>query len=233
MTRIPAIPTIYKEIQMKSRLEARIARRLDEYRIRWVYEAEGFQLGNVWYVPDFWLPDYNIFIEGKGVIDEESVAKPFRLAHYLKYEGKYATEKNRNGIIVLIVDSSLGAHTVDLREKGEWRLLGEELKIIQIWRASDKPEGTTQPHPEAREHREDVYTINAWWASYTKLWGLVARNLYWDRFLYNWLQIGVSTVVKYETQSDLMKSHHRRQANFSSFRNSNHLPTTVLDLRSK
>jgi hypothetical protein len=35
-------------------------------KIRWEYEKEGYSLGEVKYLPDFWLPDQQLWIEIKG-----------------------------------------------------------------------------------------------------------------------------------------------------------------------
>ncbi len=79
MTRIKAIPTMYKGHQMRSKLEARVAAQLDFQGIAWMYEVEGYDLDGVWYLPDFWLPDLRCFLEVKGLLDE-SVEKPRALA---------------------------------------------------------------------------------------------------------------------------------------------------------
>lgn len=62
---IKPIPTMYKGVTFKSRLEARWAVFFDYLGIVWFYEFEGFQLLSGWYVPDFWLPDLNCWIEIK------------------------------------------------------------------------------------------------------------------------------------------------------------------------
>lgn len=62
---INAIPTTYKGITFRSRTEARWAVFLDQLPIEWQYEAEGYQLQSGWYVPDFWLPDLDVFLEVK------------------------------------------------------------------------------------------------------------------------------------------------------------------------
>ncbi len=56
MRTIAAIPTTYKGIQFRSRLEARWAICFDVLGIEWHYEFEGYQMEDCWYVPDFWLP---------------------------------------------------------------------------------------------------------------------------------------------------------------------------------
>lgn len=64
---IKALPTRYREITYRSRTEARWAVFLDELRVPFSYEAEGFDLGGDWYLPDFWLPKPGVWFEVKGV----------------------------------------------------------------------------------------------------------------------------------------------------------------------
>lgn len=77
--RIKAIPTAYNGIQFRSRLEARTARLLDQLKVKWVYEAEGYDLNGTWYLPDFWLPEHRAFVEVKGIVDD-STKKTIKLA---------------------------------------------------------------------------------------------------------------------------------------------------------
>lgn len=64
---IKAIETAYNGYKFRSRLEARWARFYDELGIRYSYEHEGYDLGpHGWYLPDFWLPDQQVWIEIKG-----------------------------------------------------------------------------------------------------------------------------------------------------------------------
>lgn len=61
------IETIYKGFRFRSRLEARWAVFYDTLRIKWEYEKEGFDLGNgVLYLPDFYIPHLDCWIEIKG-----------------------------------------------------------------------------------------------------------------------------------------------------------------------
>lgn len=48
---VPAIPTTYRGVRMRSKLEARSARALDQLRIPWAYEPRVFGR----YLPDFQL----------------------------------------------------------------------------------------------------------------------------------------------------------------------------------
>lgn len=60
-----AIETLYNGYRFRSRLEARWAVFFDSLRIRYQYEREGFDLNGLWYLPDFYLPDYDYWIEVK------------------------------------------------------------------------------------------------------------------------------------------------------------------------
>lgn len=63
-----AIPTEYKGINFRSKLEASYAKTLDELEIRWAYEHNGYDIGGVRYLPDFWLPEIRTFLEVKGPV---------------------------------------------------------------------------------------------------------------------------------------------------------------------
>lgn len=60
------IQTFYKGYYFHLRLEARWAIFLDALNAKWSYEAEGFDLDGIWYLPDFWVHDWNVWIEIKG-----------------------------------------------------------------------------------------------------------------------------------------------------------------------
>ncbi len=78
--RIAAIPTTYKGVKFRSKLEAAWAEWFDSKGIEWTYEQEGYQLpSGTWYLPDFWLPGARVFVEVKGILDE-SIQKPIELA---------------------------------------------------------------------------------------------------------------------------------------------------------
>jgi hypothetical protein len=63
---IKAIPTTYNGTLFRSRLEARYAKVLDTYRIKWAYEVEGYEYNGIRYLPDFYLPKINVLLEVKG-----------------------------------------------------------------------------------------------------------------------------------------------------------------------
>lgn len=61
-----AIETVYDGYRFRSRLEARWACFFKTLGIEYEYEKEGYDLDGVWYLPDFWLPEQECFIEIKG-----------------------------------------------------------------------------------------------------------------------------------------------------------------------
>ena len=67
MKTITAINTEYNGYLFRSRIEARWAVFFDHVGLKYEYEKEGINLPfNGYYLPDFWLPELNIYIEVKG-----------------------------------------------------------------------------------------------------------------------------------------------------------------------
>lgn len=62
---IKAIETVYNGYKFRSRLEARWAVFFDNAGIEYEYEPEGFTDGNICYLPDFYLPKHNTYVEVK------------------------------------------------------------------------------------------------------------------------------------------------------------------------
>lgn len=77
-----AIQTVYQGYKFRSRLEARWAVFFDSLGIRYEYEKEGFDLPEVGrYLPDFWLPDYEAWVEVKpDKPTEDEMRKCFALS---------------------------------------------------------------------------------------------------------------------------------------------------------
>lgn len=68
---IKAIETKYNGYRFRSRLEARVAVLFDAMGFRYQYEPETFAITPCYgtsqaYLPDFYLPDYDIWVEVKG-----------------------------------------------------------------------------------------------------------------------------------------------------------------------
>lgn len=66
-----AIETYYKGNRFRSRLEARWAVAFDCLGIAWDYEVEGYVVSGKPYLPDFWLPQLNCFVEIKPTLPTE------------------------------------------------------------------------------------------------------------------------------------------------------------------
>ncbi len=67
MSELKPLDTLYKGYRFRSRLEARWAVFYDALGVKWMYEFEGFNLGNgLTYLPDFFLPDLNVWVEVKA-----------------------------------------------------------------------------------------------------------------------------------------------------------------------
>lgn len=66
MSEIKAIETVYNGYRFRSRLEARWAVFFDSAGVKYEYEKEGFDLGQVgYYLPDFWLQEPSCWLEVK------------------------------------------------------------------------------------------------------------------------------------------------------------------------
>ena len=66
-----SIPTQYNGTTFRSKTEARFAVALDELKIEWQYEPEGFDLTNgLRYLPDFYIKKYDTWVEVKGVMED-------------------------------------------------------------------------------------------------------------------------------------------------------------------
>jgi hypothetical protein len=88
---IKVIESAYNGYRFRSRLEARWAVFLDTVGITYRYEPEGFDLGGLWYLPDFWLPSLRTWLEIKPEVptgdDAEKVIR-FHEAIYSLPDGQ-------------------------------------------------------------------------------------------------------------------------------------------------
>lgn len=86
---IKPVETKYRGYRFRSRLEARWAVFFDHLGVPWEYEREGFDLGkHGWYLPDFWLPKEQSWLEVKPdiPIDEHAAAKAVTLSKITGYQ---------------------------------------------------------------------------------------------------------------------------------------------------
>jgi hypothetical protein len=90
---VRAKDTAYGGILYRSRLEASWAEFFDKNQIRHKYEPKRFDLGIDTYLPDFWLPEFGLWVEIKPYRQERAHSKCYRLAiesrrHVLLIQGK-------------------------------------------------------------------------------------------------------------------------------------------------
>lgn len=82
VTSLHAIETKYKGYRFRSRLEARWAVFFDTLGVKWEYEKEGYDLGEAGrYLPDFWLPEHESWVEIKGQRETEHEKELARKLH--------------------------------------------------------------------------------------------------------------------------------------------------------
>jgi hypothetical protein len=78
---IESVETLYNNINFRSRLEARWAIFWDVLEVKYDYEPEKFDFGEIRYIPDFWLPEREKWVEIKGQMPtDEEERKAFLLA---------------------------------------------------------------------------------------------------------------------------------------------------------
>lgn len=67
--------------KFRSRAEARWAQFFEAGHIRYVYEPEGFESDGIRYLPDFYLPDFDLYVEVKPERPEagEELKKPLNM----------------------------------------------------------------------------------------------------------------------------------------------------------
>lgn len=83
---LKAIPTEYNGIVFRSRLEVRWAIFMDSLGVKYQYELEGYDLDSAWYLPDFWLPEQEVWLEVKGGCPTNQEERKVRLL--CEYSGK-------------------------------------------------------------------------------------------------------------------------------------------------
>ena len=66
MENLKPIETVYNGYKFRSRLEARWAVFFDALGVEYEYEPEGFEIGRIKYLPDFYLPKLDYYVEVKG-----------------------------------------------------------------------------------------------------------------------------------------------------------------------
>lgn len=109
------IQTRYKGYHFRSRLEARWAVYFDAIGWKWLYEPEGFALGDGdFYLPDFLLPECGLWVEVKAERPDENE---------LRKAKKLAAQSN---ISVVFATGLPDAHELSMGLGGFYASAGEE-----------------------------------------------------------------------------------------------------------
>lgn len=114
-----AIDTSYKGYLFRSRLEARWAVFLDRMGVRWEYEKEGYNLDGDYYLPDFWLPDWNCWLEIKpDEPTEHEITVGKKLCETSKFCIVFAIglPSSEFGSIKVFCPNDAGVEMIDLEE---------------------------------------------------------------------------------------------------------------------
>jgi hypothetical protein len=106
--------------KFRSRLEARWAIFFDTAGIRYEYEPEGFDLDGLWYLPDFWLPDLQTWIEIKPAVPTgEDLQKVLAFSQQIRHQ-----DADRAPPLVYVLVGSPyydgRTHTYDVMSFVEW-----------------------------------------------------------------------------------------------------------------
>ena len=99
-----------EQIWLRSSFEVRVAHKLDKLNICWEYEPTSFDLGNHFYHPDFYLPEFDLWWEVKGWLRDQDKEKlinfsnmyPNKKIKIIFLEDIEELEKNFNNNIIKI-----------------------------------------------------------------------------------------------------------------------------------
>lgn len=98
MGNIKPIETEYNGYKFRSRLEARWAVFFDALGIKYHYEPEGFNLDGIYYLPDFYLDEYQVYVEIKPF--DKSVVN--YIGDFNEWEQKCSLFRKKTGKAIII-----------------------------------------------------------------------------------------------------------------------------------
>lgn len=110
---ISSIETKYKGVRFRSRLEARWGMFFDAFHLDWRYEHEGFKLPSGYYLPDFWIPEIQTWIEIKPPFNREYETEQERWVHAVSLCRELAIETKKR---VLLFALDFGSWLPQCRE---------------------------------------------------------------------------------------------------------------------
>lgn len=128
---MPAIETKYNDLPFRSRLEAKWAVFLDAMGIDYEYEREGYTLGGLWYLPDFWLPlpKEHAEFEGAGYWLE---IKPRLLTPREELQIKRLVRQTGHPAYAICGRVGIGEYLVS-----NWAMDRETKEVSQLYKDSD------------------------------------------------------------------------------------------------
>lgn len=89
----------YKNIKMRSSWEIKFAQFLDLSGYAWKYEPKAFDLGASTYTPDFYLPEFDVYIEIKGFWRNDAI---YKFSKFLKlYKNINIIVMDRLGLLLI------------------------------------------------------------------------------------------------------------------------------------
>jgi len=91
---LPAIETEYNDCRFRSRIEARWAVFMSSLGITYWYEYQDYLLDGVRYLPDFWLPKLECYLEVKGAEPTEEERRLARLLALYSHKPVYIVAGN-------------------------------------------------------------------------------------------------------------------------------------------
>lgn len=184
------ISTSYKGYRFRSRLEARWAIFLEELGAEWVYEQEGFDLSGIWYLPDFWIADWDAWIEIKPTepsADDRSKCLSLALQSQktvlLVYGEPWAEEESSKydihmfgpGLFHAEEDHQSESMSDYLGDCGcGWQFAAGRKCSDEIWLVSD--DGCAYTIKPVPHERDDKYPLVGSWSSKLKKAFISARS---------------------------------------------------------
>lgn len=160
------IETKYADYKFRSRLEARWALYFDLCEVRWAYEAEGFTLSDGQrYLPDFWLPDYNQFVEVKPISDHIQIPSLTNF-QFLDWQEPGNTPTPHGEPLMVRIDDDYCPPTADVFEaiKREQQTTPYTIAIICCDCIDRMPFGIqwcNKSHGYVAEDRADAWRVGA------------------------------------------------------------------------
>lgn len=181
---IRPIETHYAGCRFRSRLEARYAVFFDTLGVKWEYEREGYEVEDrlglndvdTWYyLPDFWLPEYELHVEVKGSFKPEEFRRFLSAAAYLSSPDGGCGGGNDTLILGPLPNTSVGfsypmrlhLHKGDLRG---YKFVGsrQPLRCIRPWRdiANDYGELRIEQSGQELLNGISTYPTPDFWQAY-------------------------------------------------------------------